>query len=159
MEKNKMRLSLDDFVFYFCSIALLITTTVIIPLSVFTTQYTITTIEYYEIYRVTCPFGVWHISSEGTALFFLTSFSIDMRESYVIKYFDENRHLKTSILDSREADIVIDGTFRLERVTTTQYYNLLFLFPDILTHEVKWIIHLPYLPKVNNTMTEDWIYP
>jgi len=122
------------------------------------TEYSVVDIMYYDLYRVTCPFGVWHTSGSGSVFLLAAEFNLDLKESYVIKYFD-GRFLKTEIMDARDVSIIVDGSFRLEKITTVHMGKFWFLYPMHIHNETSFIIHLPYLPTINETMTNDWIRP
>lgn len=125
----------------------------------------------YEIYRCTAPFGILWVETDGmgTFLFISGSMTIDseLSESYIVKYMDGD--LKTLILKATETPVRIDGKFFLsETWEISKDYNIhgqiihtydgrnqhKDYWGNPLKHE--WIIHIPELPKVNQTVTYEW---
>ena len=118
---------------------------------------------FYDIYRVTAPFGVFivegHGEGGGCIIVFHGEFDFEMMEQYVVKYFDGNE-VKTGIYNAEETPLVVDGTLRLERIVTkkTSFWKS--------TGDVKWVedsylwnyqykVHIPFLPNTE-PMTEEW---
>jgi len=127
----------------------------------------LTTRTHYQIYRVTAPFGVFAVEGQGEIgglfIVFYGSYSIELTEQYVVKYFDGDE-LKTKIFDATTVSIVIDETFTLEQIFTEEYRfdrgtgECLEPTDDSRYKETIWRIHLPFLPGINKTTTE-WIIP
>lgn len=111
---------------------------------------------YYEIYNARLPFGVFLSSGGGSFILGTGSFSVSTDEVYLIKYFD-GEELKSLELEAEKTSIVVDGTFRLEEITLDVEQNELWWhhkYVGTLIRERR--LHIPYLPDVNQTLTEDW---
>jgi len=95
---------------------------------------------YFPIYKATLPFGV--IQLEGR--FLLASGTIGNEEVYYIKYWIGD-NLCSLQVDAEDCPIVVDGTFQIE---------------SSVKPPMPWRgyirLHIPMLPKVNQTLTTDW---
>lgn len=157
----------------FLIIVLLMGTGFMYNATVFNRLYDVKNVEvstYYNCYRVTAPFGVFAIEGEGSISGFLIvfhgSFDFEMTEKYVTKFFD-GAELKTKIFNAEETSLIIDGTFRLEKLEVRKWIHTKDGTPlreynggykgsyDSLVSR-NWKIHLPFLPKTNQTTTE-WL--
>jgi len=125
----------------------------------FTVQTSIVT-KYHDIYQATLPFGIIQLSGDAQGTFFFGtgefSSSITSEEFYFIKYFD-GKELKSLSLEADKTPIIIDETFRLEE-TTHQKYFYIFFWKINFSQPYVWNrkVHIPYLPEVNQTLTEKW---
>jgi len=126
-------------------------------------KYIIVQTDYYSCYRVIAPFGIFAIEGEGEIgggfIVFHGSSEFELREEYVVKYFDGNE-LKTKILDAEKTSLIVDGTFRLEKNTMKKAkFKVGIDEPKILDSfgsKYTYKVHIPYLPNVPQT-TDDWI--
>jgi len=127
---------------------------------------TVTQVTYYDCYRVTAPFGVFVVEGEGeiagSFIAFYGSSEFELREEYVIKYFDGNE-LKTKIFDAEKTPLIVDGTFKFEVVKIEDGHYKVGIDEPIRFYQFsqgypKYVykIHIPYLPNVPQT-TDDWI--
>ncbi len=113
-----------------------------------------------QIYKATLPFGVLEyrgkISGGGMLIGFIGIGSIygelTGEEMYYIKYL-KNNELYSVSLDAKRNRIIIDGKFMIEEVYETSHNR--FGVTGVLL--VGYKIHIPELPLVNNTMTQEWI--
>ena len=111
---------------------------------------------YYEIYNARLPFGVFLSSGGGSFILGTGGFSINTDEVYLIKYFD-GEELKSLELDAEKTSIIVDETFRLEEITLNVDQNELWWhrkYVGTLVRERR--LHIPYLPDIDQTLTEDW---
>jgi len=112
---------------------------------------------YHEMYTVTAPFGVIYVNQTGDmsgSLFYTKgSFESTLSETYIAKYMEGNQ-LRTITTNT---PIIVDGNFTLqEHITIIEYKNSIY-------HEIKsnkttteWIIHIPSLPSLNQTLNNDY---
>ena len=127
--------------------------------SLVTTTYVYESTEY-EIYKATVPFGVFMVEGNMGGVMFMgtgmISGSISSEETYFLKYFDGDE-LKSISFDAEDVSIVVDGTFVLEEIIPVAKSTWLFWDnSDPHTWSKEHKIHIPYLPTVNRTLTEDW---
>lgn len=113
----------------------------------------------YEIYCVDAPFGKIWVETDGRFVFGCGYIDSELRESYTVKYFDGNK-LCTMILDSTNSPI-IDGHFYFEKVLhmvkVTSLYGITTDLKDTKYYpNPEYRIHLPALPKINQT--ESWSF-
>jgi hypothetical protein len=125
-----------------------------------TTNDSVRTVEY-PIYKATLPFGVITTSGEidGGFVFGTGGFHGEMysEETYYIKYFD-GEELKSLSLDASETPLVVDGSFTLEVTYMTRTsWILIWKITCYEDEVVGYRIHIPELPEVNMTLSEDWI--
>lgn len=113
----------------------------------------------YPIYHVTAPFGILWIETTGGGRFIFGcgGFDIDsqMSEEYIVKYMAGNE-LRTKIFDATKVSVIPDGTFQLEKVTRHENVRYLSGRIDQYNLGVTWYIHVPFLPKMNQTVTTEW---
>lgn len=120
---------------------------------------------FYEGYVMKAPFGVFATEGEGSIrggsiLFFSYirgSFEYGMEEIYVIKFIN-NGELKTMKFNSEEIAVIPDGRFGLEELVYNEYKYEVESGYRIRQYGQRQVykIHIPYLPRVNQTITEDW---
>jgi len=116
---------------------------------------------YHEIYCATLPFGFIYLEGDMSGSFFIgigsVSGQVGMTENYNIKYIDEGQ-LKTLIFRAEEMPLIIDGTFQVEK---TLYWKTSYMYFWKTREDAPWLteyqVHIPYLPELNQTLTEDWI--
>ena len=120
------------------------------------------TITEYSIYHCTAPFGlIWvEESSSGSFLFIVGSYSSTsaLTETYNVKAF-ANNELFTKVFDATKVRVVPDGAFYLEKQHTEQVTwdrngKELFRY----NRGRKWLIHIPELPRLNQTISMEWAY-
>lgn len=137
-----------------------------------------TTIEHesrrFDIYHCTAPFGIIWVesSADGCFLFIAGSYSMDMAlsEDYIVKYFSGEK-LKTKIFKSTTTSVIPDGKFYLEQQwwvkRTYNMFGKLTRIDDSRKNDFEdkvedywdvWIIHIPELPKLNQTISKEWIF-
>jgi len=117
---------------------------------------------YYDIYNLKAPFGIfWTEGGMSGNIIYFRGYT-EMVENYVVKYFDGNE-LKTKIFNAEETSIVVDNTLRLEQLDSYTEDGWWWYRSHHRRYNVypidKWIIHIPYLPDINTTLTEDWDIP
>lgn len=119
--------------------------------------------EFLDIYRATVPFGEFVQSGRLSGVVFFgfggIRGSFSGEEFYLIKYFDGNE-IKTLKLGAEKVPLIVDGTFQLEIISDYSTGKTFFIFPwsekPSRDKYPRYKIHIPYLPEVNQTLTEDW---
>lgn len=111
---------------------------------------------YHEIYSARLPFGVFMSSGGGSFILGTGGFSFGTDEVYLVKYFD-GVELKSLELEASKTSLIVDGTFRLEEITLDVEQNVLWWRQKFVGTMMRGRrLHIPYLPEVNQTLTEDW---
>ena len=115
----------------------------------------------HDIYYATLPFGFIFLEGEmgGAFIFGFGSISgqIGMSETYNIKYMKGNE-LITLTFDAEEIPLIVDGIFQVEKTVHWRTSYILFWKQTMdASYLTEYEIHIPYLPEVNRTLTEDWI--
>jgi len=112
--------------------------------------------EYFDCYRVTAPFGKLWVETRGGFVMIMGtgvgSIRGSLDEAYIVKYYVGDE-IHTVILDAEKTPVVVDGTFRLERIEDS---STLAERDKSSYHTYKYKIHIPILPLVNQTITYDW---
>jgi len=81
---------------------------------------------------------------------------ISSEETYFLKYFDGDE-LKSLSLEADEVSIIVDGTFKLEEeIHIRTSWFMTWKSEEECCWLTKYRIHIPYLPTINQTLTEDW---
>lgn len=120
------------------------------------------TITEYPIYHCTAPFGlIWvEESASGRVLFIVGSYSSTsaLTETYNVKAFDNNE-LFTKVFDATDVSVVPDGHFFLEKQHTERVIYDRNGKEIFRYNEGKvWLIHIPELPRLNQTISMEWTY-
>ena len=128
-------------------------------------NYSVDNSEFYPIYIATCPFGIFTTSGTGSGAFFLGcggfSSEFTQNEKYIVK-FTVGEALKTVTLDANKANVVVDGTFVMEKITTKTYrssFGRPAKYQSQIRDSISWKIHIPYLPEAPFNMTDNFITP
>jgi len=127
-----------------------------------------TSYEYYDIYYCTAPFGmVWletDASASGAFIYIVGIYNYrtetQLVEIYNVKYL-QNGGLKTKVFDAYEISVVPDGRFILEvKITNTTRHSGCLAFHGVSSKTTysDWKIHIPELPRLNQTITKEWMF-
>lgn len=116
--------------------------------------------DFYDVYHAEAPFGVLWVETEGSFIFGCGSIDSQLRESYIVKYFDGNK-LRSITLNAERFPIIIDGTFKLE-LKRVRRWNILGIswfdrrwHNDRTVYYVSVRLHIPGIPPQNQTV--QWI--
>jgi hypothetical protein len=120
----------------------------------------------YDIYSVTAPFGMVYrdtsASMHGSVFLFAGAFSGSMNtqvsENYATKYMIGDE-LHSITCKASDTPIKIDGNFTItinyyKHYSWNTYWNVKSTHDD--TFSYGYIIHLPSLPQLNQTLTDDY---
>lgn len=112
----------------------------------------------FPIYYAEVPNGKIWVDIEGHFVLGCGSIDSSLKETYIIKYLDGNE-LKTYQADATTNSLIIDGTFKLERISylyrLTTFFGI--TFDGNLRESIpQWRIHIPALPIINQTSS--WTY-
>lgn len=116
------------------------------------------TSEYYDLYHVNAPFGTFWVDVEGRFVFGCGRITSEFMETYTAKYF-KGGQLLTLNINAEKTPVVVDGTFRFE--VQREYMRVRRWWESessLISCEryrgvsIKYIIHIPALPSVNQTL-------
>ena len=123
----------------------------------------------YPMYSITAPFGVIYTDTSGSvsgynSLFFGSisgSMSTQASEDYVAKYMVDDR-LYSITVEAKDNPIVVDGNFSITvNVYETYTWNTYWDVPSLRDPRyeatfTKYVIHIPELPKIEQSLTKDY---
>ena len=113
--------------------------------------------EYYDLYHVDAPFGTFWVDIEGRFVFGCGRITSEFKEVYTAKYFKDEQ-LLTLNMDAEKTPVVPDGTFRFEIQRKCMWIKHWWESEPYLCgnssykNTIRYIIHVPALPSVNQTI-------